>query len=105
MLHRIALWSLTALLLLCGSGVAQIATPSSIATATAVPETAVPPPPSVDELNRLVRTLQDDKGRAELVGQLQALIAAQRAADPNGVRSADLLEDLSGRLNAVTEEL
>jgi small conductance mechanosensitive channel len=48
----------------------------------AAPALAEPPgvAPSVDELQRLVETLHDDKARAQLVSQLQALIAAQRGA-------------------------
>jgi moderate conductance mechanosensitive channel len=47
-----------------------------------VPASAEPPgvAPSVDELQRLVETLRDEKARAQLVSQLQALIAAQRSA-------------------------
>jgi small conductance mechanosensitive channel len=47
-----------------------------------VPASAEPPgvAPSVDELQRLVETLHDEKARAQLVSQLQALIAAQRGA-------------------------
>ncbi len=41
---------------------------------------AVPAAPSVDELQQLVDTLQDDKTRAQFVTQLQTLIAARRAA-------------------------
>ena len=50
----------------------------------AAPLSATPPPApvSVDELERLVGTLQDPAARAKLVAELQALIAAQRAAAP-----------------------
>src|SRR3984957_18692477 len=41
---------------------------------------ATPAAPSVDELQQLVDTLQDDKTRAQFVTQLQTLIAARRAA-------------------------
>ena len=41
---------------------------------------AAPAAPSVDELQQLVETLQDDKTRAQFVTQLQTLIAARRAA-------------------------
>jgi small-conductance mechanosensitive channel len=41
---------------------------------------AAPAAPSVDELQQLVDTLQDDKTRAQFVTQLQTLIAARRAA-------------------------
>src|SRR5258708_4487482 len=42
--------------------------------------TAAPPAPSVDELQQLVDTLQDDKTRTQFVAQLQTLIAARHAA-------------------------
>src|SRR5207302_9785148 len=53
-----------------------------LALAFAQPALAASPPPagaapSVGELEQLVDTLQDDKARAALVTQLQALIAAQ----------------------------
>jgi moderate conductance mechanosensitive channel len=41
---------------------------------------ATPAAPSVDELQQLVDTLQDDKARAQFVTQLQTLIAARRAS-------------------------
>src|SRR5215471_14523312 len=41
--------------------------------------TAGPAAPTVDELQQLVDTLQDDKTRAQFVTQLQTLIAARRA--------------------------
>lgn len=43
---------------------------------------AAAPAPSVEELEKLVSTLKDDKARDELVSQLQALIAAQRQTQP-----------------------
>jgi len=104
-LRRITLLSLFALALLAGSAAAQTAAVPAVAASPVAAEPASSPPPSVDELNRLVRTLQDDKMRAELVGQLQALIAAQRTGDANAVRGVDVLQNLSGRLNAVSEEL
>ncbi len=67
--------------------------------------TAQPAPVSVDELERLVGTLQDDAARAKLVAQLQALIAAQRgvkAEEPVGV---PFFGQLSQQLEAFTGEL
>src|ERR1700719_3016710 len=50
------------------------------APALAETPAAAPAAPSVDELQQLVDTLQDDKSRAQFVTQLQTLIAARRAA-------------------------
>ena len=47
-------------------------------------------PVTIDELKRLVDTLQDDGARAKLVGQLRALIAAQRSAEPEAYRDGDV---------------
>ncbi len=60
--------------------------------------------PSVDELQRLVETLHDDKARAELVSQLQALIAAQRGADAQHEASSPM-GWLSQRIDQVTGEI
>ena len=70
---------------------------------------ASPPPagaaPSVGELEQLVDTLKDDKARAALVTQLQALIAAQRTAAAEPAEPADFLAGLSQRINALMEEV
>jgi small conductance mechanosensitive channel len=55
-------------------------------------QSASPPPPAgaptVEQLQQLVSTLKDDKARAQLIDQLQALIAAQNALQqPNGPES------------------
>jgi small-conductance mechanosensitive channel len=60
--------------------------------------------PSVDELQRLVETLHDDKARAELISQLQALIAAQRGADAQHEASSPM-GWLSQRIDQVTGEI
>jgi moderate conductance mechanosensitive channel len=62
--------------------------------------------PSAAELQTLVDTLQNDNARAALVGQLQALIAAQRkAAPPQPAAPRDFVAELSHRLNAFAEEV
>ena len=61
--------------------------------------------PSVGELEQLVGTLQDDKARAALVTQLQALIAAQRTTAAETSEPADFLAGLSPRINALVEEV
>ena len=71
----------------------------------ATPALADPPTaPSVDELQRLVDTLQDDKARADFVTQLQALIAAQRGAAAQH-ESASPVGWLSQRIDQVTSEV
>lgn len=72
-------------------------------------DTAQPAPsaaaPSIAELQALVDTLQDEKGRTTLVNQLQALIAAQRTVDPVPVPPGDLVARFTQRLNVFVEEL
>lgn len=46
------------------------------------PATSAPGTPSVAQLQQLVATLKDDKARAQLIDELQALIAAQNAEQP-----------------------
>ena len=64
-------------------------------------------PVSVDELQRLVDTLQDDAARAKLVAQLQGLIAAQRgaAAQKTTAVGPALFDQLSQRVDALTGEI
>jgi small conductance mechanosensitive channel len=61
--------------------------------------------PSVGELEQLVDTLRDDKARAALVTQLQALIAAQRTTAAETSEPASFLAGLSPRINALMEEV
>ena len=68
--------------------------------AAAAPPAAAPAPVSVDELQRLVDTLQDEKQRAQLVDQLQALIAAQR-----GVEQKQEAQTPAGWLNTLSAEV
>jgi moderate conductance mechanosensitive channel len=84
----------------------------SIGPAPAVRADAPPPPApaapvSVDELQRLVDTLQDDAARAKLVAQLQALIAAQRGAAAQKTTAVGpvLFDQLSQRVDALTGEI
>jgi small-conductance mechanosensitive channel len=81
--------------------------PAPAVRADAPPPAAQAAPVSVDELQRLVDTLQDDAARAKLVTQLQALIAAQRGAaaqKPTAVGPA-LFDQLSQRIDALTGEI
>ena len=76
------------------------------ASAPAVVTTTPAAEPSTAELQALVDALQDDKQRAHFVAQLQALIAAQRLAAPSKpAEPADVLAELSRRLNGVIEEV
>src|SRR5215472_4039826 len=72
---------LASLLLLC-----FISIPLSAVGAAEPPPASQPPPVSADELERLVRTLQDESARAKLVDQLRALIAAQRGCGKRETR-------------------
>jgi hypothetical protein len=79
----------------------------SPATAAASPAQAIPAPVSVDELQRLVETLNDANERAKLVGQLQALVAAQHGLDENTAaeRPGTWLNRLSNQIDAVSAEI
>ncbi len=78
---------------------------SAHAATPAAKPAAQPAPVSVDELQRLVDTLQDEKARARLVTELRGLIAAQRkipAEKPSGIL---LLGRLSQQVDALTGEI
>jgi small-conductance mechanosensitive channel len=64
-------------------------------------------PPSPEELERLVDTLQDDQARAKLVEQLRGLIAAQRGVEEKQTEEnpATLLNDLSAEIDAISGEI
>ncbi len=66
---------------------------------------AQPAPETVDDLERLVDTLQDDGARAKLVGQLRALIAAQRGAAAEQPAGPAFFSQLSQRIDALTGEI
>src|SRR5262249_47429403 len=66
---------------------------------------AQPAPVTVDELERLVDTLQDDGARAKLVGQLRALIAAQRGTAAEQPAGPAFFGQLSQRIDALTGEI
>src|SRR5260370_30315072 len=64
-----------------------------------------PAPVSVDELERLVDTLQNDAGRARLVEELRALIAAQRGSATEKPAATAFLGELSQQVDAFTGEI
>ena len=66
---------------------------------------AQPAPVSVDELERLVHTLQDDAARTRLVEQLRALIAVQRGAEAEKPAAAALFGQLSQQIDAFSGEI
>jgi len=88
------------LLLFC----VAILLPAAARAATPAPA-AQPAPVSVDELQRLVDTLQDDTARAKLVADLRALIAAQRGGGPQQPTAPAFFAQLSQQINALTGEI
>jgi small-conductance mechanosensitive channel len=60
---------------------------------------------SVDELERLVDTLQDDAARAKLVADLRALIAVQRGATAEKPAATVIFGQLSQQIDAFTGEI
>lgn len=64
-------------------------------------------PPSTEELEGLVKTLQSDQGRQALVVQLQALIEAQRGTAPKqpATQPTTWLNDLSRQIDAISGEI
>ena len=84
------------------SSAAHAATP----VAPPAPKPATQPAPvSVDELQRLVDTLQDGTERARLVSELRALIAAQRHTEPKKPEGMELLGRLSRQIDAFTSDI
>ncbi len=88
------------LLLLC---VAAAVPP--VARAEPAPPSAQAAPVSVDELERLVDTLQNDSARAKLVADLRALIAAQRGSAEEKPAAVPLFGQLSQQIDALTGEI
>ncbi len=84
---------------------AQPAAPAPAAPSQPAAQQATPV--SAAELQRLVDTLQDNAERARLVEELRALIAAQRGAEAVSaeVKPATLLEEISQRTEAISEEV
>ena len=88
------------LLLLC-----FISIPLAAVGAAEPPPASQPAPVSADELERLVRTLQDESARAKLVEQLRALIAAQRGAEKEKPAAAALFGQLSQQVDTLSGEI
>jgi len=88
------------LLLLCVATILPAA-----AEADAPAPAAQPAPVTVDELERLVGTLQDDAARAKLVADLRALIAVQRGATAEKPAATVIFGQLSQQIDAFTGEI
>ena len=88
------------LLLLCVATVLP-----ATARADTPPPAAQPAPVSVDELERLVDTLQDDAARTKLVADLRALIAVQRGATAEKPAATVIFGQLSQQIDAFTGEI
>src|SRR5437763_3238266 len=61
--------------------------------------------PLTAELEQLVQTLKNEKGREAFVAQLDALIAAQRGVAAKPAVPEDLISVLSDRINALGDEV
>jgi len=94
------------LLLLCVAILLPAAAQAVTPTPSAQPAPAVEPAPvTVDELQRLVDTLQDDSARAKLVEQLRALITAQRVTVAQQPAAPALFAQLSQQIDAFSGEI
>ena len=69
------------------------------------PPPAASAPVTVDELERLVDTLQNDAARAKLVADLRALIAAQRGAATEKPAAVTFFGQLSQQIDVLTGEI
>jgi small-conductance mechanosensitive channel len=69
------------------------------------PAAAASAPVTVDELERLVDTLQNDSARAKLVADLRALIAAQRGAAAEKPAAVTFFGQLSQQVDVLTGEI
>ena len=70
--------------------------------------TASQPPattPTVEQLQQLVSTLKDDKARTQLIGELQALIAAQNAQQQQAVSPFAWVSQLPDQIDAIGGEI
>jgi small conductance mechanosensitive channel len=73
--------------------------------AEAPPPATSSAPVAVDELERLVDTLQNDAARAKLVADLRALIAAQRGGAEEQPAPVPFFGQLSQQIDALTGEI
>jgi moderate conductance mechanosensitive channel len=100
-----AVWLLLAVLTAALPAVARAASTVPLHPSPSAAPASPPAPASIDELQRLVDTLQDGSARAKLVAQLQALIAVQRHTEPKKFEGIALLGGLSRQIDAFTGEL
>jgi small-conductance mechanosensitive channel len=69
------------------------------------PQASAAAAPTVEQLQQLVATLKDDKARAQLIAQLQALIAAQDAQQQTGAAPKSWFAGLQVQLDAIGGEI
>jgi small-conductance mechanosensitive channel len=79
--------------------------PSPGVRAADQPPAPQPAPVSVDELDQLVRTLQDDTARAKLVQELRTLLAVRRGAEKEKPAATALFGQLSQQIDAFSGEI
>lgn len=92
-----------ATLSMCGGwpAFAQQAAPAApAAPAKTAPSATQEAAPNRAEIESLIRTLDDDRARADLVAKLRVLIAVQKKPAPLGL-GARLMDDVSGRIEAI----
>ncbi len=80
-----------------------LAAPARAQSAAASP--AAQQPVSADELQRLVNSLNDPTQRQALVGELQALIAAQRGVAAKAPPPPSFFDRVSGQIDTITGEI
>ena len=74
-------------------------------SAASQPQASTPATPTVEQLQQLVVTLKDDKARAQLIAELQALIAAQNAQQQGAAAPKSWFAGLPGQLDAIGGEI
>jgi moderate conductance mechanosensitive channel len=99
------LWAVWLALFCFVSALSSVAHAATSAATPPPKPAAQPAPVSVDELQRLVNTLQDSTERARLVSELRALIAAQRHIEPKKPQGMELLGRLSRQIDALTGDI
>jgi moderate conductance mechanosensitive channel len=84
---------------------AFLSAPFLSASAESAAAQAVPRTPTVAQLQQLVSTLKDDKARERLIGELQALIAAQNAQQQQGGSPFAWVSQLPDQIDAIGGEI
>ncbi|HXE29970.1 MAG TPA: hypothetical protein VN656_15735, partial [Stellaceae bacterium] len=84
---------------------ALLSAPLLSASAESAAAQAAPGTPTVAQLQQLVSTLKDDKARERLIGELQALIAAQNAQQQQGGSPFAWVSQLPDQIDAIGSEI